>query len=362
MERVKHKKRRKWWLRFFAIFMSICLLVSGYFFYQVWGAMNQSFDPLNRDKSDKRDSAVSMDEPFSVLILGTDVKDESKPWRSDVIMVATINPHEKSMKMLSIPRDTYAEIANSNGVKTKINAAPVYGQQSGVGPVTNTVYTVENFLNIPIDYYVKVNFTGFMEVVDALGGVEVNIPFTFTTRNFGEYLTYQEGPAHLDGRQALGYVRMRKQDPRGDSGRNDRQREVLQSLMEQALSVKSISKVDDILRSVGNNVTHDFEINQFMALQSIYSEAKNQSESVTMEGFDDKNNPRGIWFHYVSDEERLRVSNLLREHLELDLETLDGNPYNPEQDPANQEGTPSEQPGQAPGTDGSHQEPPSTDH
>lgn len=325
--------------------------------------MNQSYDPLNREKSAKRDAEVTMDDPFSVLILGTDVKDESQPWRSDVMMVVTINPNEKSMKMLSIPRDTYTEITNSNGVKTKINAAPVYGQQSGVGPVTNTVYTVEEFLNIPIDYYVKVNFTGFMEIVDALGGVDVNIPFTFTMRLFNEYITYQEGPAHLDGRQALGYVRMRKEDPRGDAGRNERQREVFQSLMEQALSIKSISKVDDILRSVGNNVTHDFEVSQFMALQNIYSQAKNQTETVAMEGYDDKNNPRGVWFHHVSDEERLRVSNLLREHLELDPETLDGNPYNPAQDPNNPANKPTEeQPGQAPGTEDTHQETPSSDY
>ncbi|WP_245891148.1 LCP family protein [Desmospora activa] len=292
---------------------------------------------MKRDKSAKRDGVVNTDEPFSVLILGTDVKVESnQPWRSDVIMVATFNPNDHSMKMLSIPRDTYTEIPNSNGVKTKINAAPVYGQKANAGAVTNSAIAVEELLNIPIDYYVKVNFTGFMEVVDALGGIEVNVPFTFTTRLFNQYKTYEEGPAHLNGEEALGYVRMRKQDPRGDAGRNDRQREVLQSLMNQALSITSITKVDDIMQSVGNNITHNFKMNQIMDLQKIYRESKDDSESIKMEGYDDKNNPEGVWYHYISDEERLRVSNLLRKHLELPLETLDGQPYDPEQAPTDE--------------------------
>ncbi|PTM60000.1 LytR family transcriptional attenuator [Desmospora activa DSM 45169] len=317
--------------------MSVCLLVSGYFIYLIWDAASESFDQMKRDKSAKRDGVVNTDEPFSVLILGTDVKVESnQPWRSDVIMVATFNPNDHSMKMLSIPRDTYTEIPNSNGVKTKINAAPVYGQKANAGAVTNSAIAVEELLNIPIDYYVKVNFTGFMEVVDALGGIEVNVPFTFTTRLFNQYKTYEEGPAHLNGEEALGYVRMRKQDPRGDAGRNDRQREVLQSLMNQALSITSITKVDDIMQSVGNNITHNFKMNQIMDLQKIYRESKDDSESIKMEGYDDKNNPEGVWYHYISDEERLRVSNLLRKHLELPLETLDGQPYDPEQAPTDE--------------------------
>lgn len=319
--------------------MSLCLLVTGYFIYLIWDAASGSYDQMRREKSAKRDEVVDTDQPFSVLILGTDVREESnQPWRADVIMVATFNPHAHSMKLLSIPRDTYADIPNSNGVKTKINAAPIYGQKAGTGAVTNMAIATEEFLNIPIDYYVKVNFTGFIQMVDALGGVEVNVPFTFTTRLFNQYKTYEEGPAHLNGEQALGYVRMRKQDPKGDAGRNERQREVLQSLMEKALSVSSITKMDDIMKSVGDNVTHDFKMNQMMDLQKIYREAKDDSETIQMDGYDDKNNPQGIWYHYVSDEERLRVSNILRNHLKLPLQTLDGQPYDPQQAPAEEQG------------------------
>ena len=113
--------------------------VSSYFIYQVWAAAEQSFDPLNRDKSDKRDKEITMEDPFTVLLVGTDVRTaDAKDWRSDVLMVAAVNPKKNSIKMLSIPRDTYAAISNSNGVKTKINSAPYYGTRSQVGPMTNT--------------------------------------------------------------------------------------------------------------------------------------------------------------------------------------------------------------------------------
>src|SRR5699024_7777599 len=213
----------------------------------------------------------TMKDPFTIMFVGTDVRSaDDTNWRSDVLIIAAVNPHDKPIKMVSIPRDTKVLISNSNGVRTKINSAPYYGKQAEVGPMTNTITTVEDFLNIPIDYYVKVNFNGFIEVVDAVGGVDVNIPFDFTMRLFNKMEHYEKGPAHLDGRRALGYVRMRKSDPRGDLGRNMRQREVIQSLMDQIVSINSVTRIDDILKSVGNNVTHNMKMKQFIALQELY--------------------------------------------------------------------------------------------
>ncbi|MFC4077059.1 LCP family protein [Salinithrix halophila] len=346
MTRVKEKKKKKLWLRIFLSLLIIGVLASGYFIYQVFGAVDQSYDPLNRKKSDKRDKEVTMDEPFTVLLVGTDVKSaKAKNWRSDTMIVAAVNPKKKSIKMVSVPRDTYAEIANSNGVKTKLNAAPYYGTQNRVGPMTNTVQTLENYLNIPIDYYVKINFSGFIQVVDALGGVDVDVPFNFNMRLFYKWYTFKQGPTHLDGHEALAYVRMRKSDPRGDAGRNERQREVVQNLMSQAVSLNSVSKIDDVLKAVGDNVSHNMKVSEMYKLQSTYrSIPKDRTETLKVQGYDSKDNPQGIWYHYINDNERLRISHILQKELELPLETLDGQKFqgqSPAEEGADQtEGTP----------------------
>ncbi|GGA54962.1 putative transcriptional regulator YvhJ [Kroppenstedtia guangzhouensis] len=321
------------WLRILTVFMVGIIGVSSYFIYQVWAAAEQSFDPLNRDKSDKRDKEITMEDPFTVLLVGTDVRTaDAKDWRSDVLMVAAVNPKKNSIKMLSIPRDTYAAISNSNGVKTKINSAPYYGTRSQVGPMTNTVQTVENFLNIPIDYYVRINFNGFIEAVDAVGGVDVNVPFDFNMRLFYKWYSFKKGPAHLNGHEALAYVRMRKSDPEGDLGRNKRQKEVIQALMNQMTSVKTVTKVDDLLKAVGNNISHNLEMNQMIALQDTYRKIpKDRMETLEINGENSKNNPQGVWYFLVSDQERLRISTILRKQLQLPLETLDGQPYTPPQ-------------------------------
>ncbi|WP_169713587.1 LCP family protein [Paludifilum halophilum] len=284
---------------------------------------------MNREKSKKREEKVTLEDPFTVLLIGTDVKKASNEnWRPDVLMVAAVNPKKKSIKMISIPRDTYTEIANANGAKNKINSSAYYGKKAGVGPVTNTVETVEELFNIPIDHYAKINFSGFIEIVDALGGVEVNSKFPFTMRLFNKMQHYEKGTLQLDGERALGYVRMRKQDPRGDLGRNERQREVLQELVGKMVSIKSVTKIDDILKSVGDNVTYSIKLNELPALQSTYREIpKDHIDTIQLQGQNSNDNPKGIWYYHITDQERLRVSHILQKQLDLPLETLEGEEF-----------------------------------
>ncbi|PTM59545.1 LCP family protein [Desmospora activa] len=344
MSRVQKHKKKKPWLRVLLICFTIILIGSGCIVYQLWGAFDQSFDPLERDKSTKREQVATMDEPFTVLLIGADGDDQN--WRADTLMLAAINPKENTMFMYSIPRDSYAEMANSNGVKTKINAAPYYGVRAGVDPETNLVETVEDYLNVPVDYFVKLNFQGFIDVVDAIGGVEVDVPFSFDMRLFNKWYSFQEGPAHLDGHEALAYVRMRKSDPRGDAGRNDRQREVVQNLLSQGVSFNSVNKINDVLQAVGNNLGHNMQVNEMYKMQSLYRNVpKDQVETLQDNGYDSKDNPQGIWYHYISDEERLRLSHILQRQLDLPLQTLDGQEFMG-QSPADQgENTPAENEG-----------------
>lgn len=218
-ERVRKRRIKRWLFR--AAFLSLALIVlsGSYLFYKTWDAAAETYEPMNRKKSDLRENEVTLDDPFTVLLLGTDVGKETQNWRADVIMVATVNPKTKSVKIVSIPRDSYVEIANTGGHRDKINSAPYWGTQKGVGPVTNTAETIEQFLNIPVDYYAKVNFRGFIDIVDAFGGVDVNVKFDFWEKRYGkqERFYFTKGPMHLNGEQALSYVRMRKRDPRGIS-------------------------------------------------------------------------------------------------------------------------------------------------
>ncbi|WP_317951459.1 LCP family glycopolymer transferase, partial [Rossellomorea marisflavi] len=168
--------------------------------------MNEDID---RPRSDKRTEEVKFDKkhPFSVLLLGVDERAGDKG-RSDTMIVVTVNPHEKTTKMLSIPRDTLVDIVG-RGTRDKINHAYAFGG------VEMSMDTVEEFLDIPIDYYAKINMEGFKDIVNAVGGVTVNNDFTFSSGGY----TFNEGQLSLNGEKALAYTRMRKQDPRGDFGR-----------------------------------------------------------------------------------------------------------------------------------------------
>ena len=114
--------------------------------------------------------------------------------------------------MLSIPRDTRTEIVG-HGTTDKITHAYAFGREE------MTIVTVENLLDIPIDYYVRVNMEGFQDIVDAVGGIQVNNSLDFT--NGGH--NYAKGLINLNGEQALSFVRMRYDDPNGDFGRQERQ-------------------------------------------------------------------------------------------------------------------------------------------
>lgn len=344
VERVRKKRIRKWLLRATFLSLAVIVLSASYLFYRTWDAAADTHKPMDREKSDLRDNEVTIEDPFTVLLLGTDVTKENDNWRPDVIIVAAVNPKTHSIKMVSIPRDSYVEIANTGGHRDKINSASYWGRQKGVDPVTNTAETIEQMLNVPIDHYAKVNFKGFIDVVDALGGVDVNVKFDFWEKKLGspERYYFKKGPMHLNGDQALSYVRMRKRDPRGDLGRNERQREVLVSLMDQALSLKGLTKVNQIMDILGENISTSFKVRELLAMQELYRKiSKDNIDMIELKVTDGwaQIGGQNASIVQVSDAEKQRVSQILREHLELD-------PPSPEEETAQPD------PGAAPENEG----------
>src|SRR5690606_321166 len=214
--------------------------------------------------------------------------------RTDTMMVMAVNPRKESALLFNIPRDTRTEIAG-RGIQDKINHAYAYGG------VKMSIETVEQFLDVPIDYYAKVNMQEFAKIVDALGGVEVDNPFAF--RYDGH--TFEKGRIHLDGDTALKYARMRYEDPRGDLGRNERQRRVLKSMIEKAASPGILANLGTVLESLGSSVTTNINFEEMKKLGNDYRNAIRQVETLEIKGRGRKID--GIYYLIVSEEEKRRV-------------------------------------------------------
>jgi LCP family protein required for cell wall assembly len=279
-----------------------------------WNLVTSTFvtiqEDIERKESEKRLETINFEEgdPFSILLMGIDepLQDEEIPMhRSDTLILVTVNPDMNSTHMVSIPRDTYTEIVGT-GEKDKINHAYAFGGTQ------MTIRTVENFLDVPVDYFVRVDMEGFEGMVDAVGGVEVDNDFDFEFKD----VHFEEGPIQLNGEEALKYARMRKQDPRGDFGRQVRQRQVIQALIDKGASFSSVTKFEEILSVVEDNVRTNFSLREVWSIQSNYRDALNTIEEHEIEG---KDNMMDETYYYLPKEEKMQeLSEVLKEHLELD--------------------------------------------
>ncbi|EOO73047.1 LytR family transcriptional regulator [Bacillus mycoides] len=290
--------------------IGVLIVGGGVYAYTVYSNVSNTLDavhkPLDREKSEKRDQKVDVSDkkPISILMMGVDQRGEDQG-RSDSLMLFTLNPTTKSMKIVSIPRDSYTEIVGK-GTKDKINHAYAFGG------IDMAVKTVENFLNVPVDHYIEVNMDGFKDIVDAVGGVDVNNDLDFTY----EGIHFEKGNIHLDGTKALHYSRMRKLDPRGDFGRQMRQRQVIQGVIKQGASVSSLASYGDVLKAIEKNVKTSLTQDQMFDIQKNYKDCIQNSEEIQIPG-DGHKAADGIWYYYVPDAAKQDLTNKLKAHLEL---------------------------------------------
>ncbi|MGD7052974.1 LCP family protein [Sutcliffiella horikoshii] len=318
------KKKGKRLKRALLIFLTLFLAVvayGGYMLFETYQAANNAYTELDREKSKYRDKEVEINkDPFSVLIMGIeDYSTNGENGRTDTLIVATLNPKEKTMKLLSIPRDTLVYYEHL-GYESRINHAHAYGGKE------MTIEKVEELLEVPIDYYSTVNFEGFKNVIDILGGVEVEVPFDFTEKSDvdNSILEFTEGPMNLNGEEALAYARMRKQDPRGDFGRNDRQKQIIQAAMSEMLKPGNLLKVDNIAKEMGKNVQTNIRVSEGIGLSKLYAGFNSSSmENVTLEGADDTST--GAYYFIPYEESILEVRSILKQHLEIEETTEEVN-------------------------------------
>jgi LCP family protein required for cell wall assembly len=314
---VKKRKKKKRLRKILLVVIILLLSLTGFGVYQAYQtlqAAGESYDDLGRDKSDLREGFVSISkDPVSVLLLGVeDYTTGGENGRTDTIMVATFNPNDEKLKLLSIPRDTLVEIVG-HGTEEKINHAYARGGR------LMTIDTVENLLDIPIDYYATVNFDSFKNIVDILGGVTVDVPFDFKQNSddrVAEKLEFYEGEMEVDGRHALAYARMRMEDPRGDIGRNERQQQVVKAIIKKSLSLSTITKVDDLAKEFGKNVTTNLGVSEGLSFLKEYKDFNvNSIDQLTLETFPERIN--GVQYQIVDEESLDEIRTTLKNHLEI---------------------------------------------
>lgn len=307
MKRSKEKKsKKKIWLWIVGSLLTIFLIFIGTAYYTIQKTMNKINTPLLETTGDenKEQKIVTKKDPFSVLMLGVDER-KNDSGRSDTMIVITVNPEKHTMKMLSIPRDTRTEIIGHNSVD-KINHAYAFGG------VPMAMRTVENFLDIPINYYVFINMEGFLQIIDTIGGVTIDNDMDLTYNSYH----YPKGEITLDGDKALIFSRIRYEDPRGDFGRQIRQRQIIEAVLKKASSTSSILlKATDMLDVVGDNVRMNFTMKDLIQLQSIYKKMDGKIDQLS---FKEGNGKRidNIWYFMPEETELEKIKSELKASLQ----------------------------------------------
>lgn len=221
-------------------------------------------------------SSDKIDKPFTVLVMGIDstapTLKKNASGNGDALMLLTFNPKTLNATILSIPRDTYVPIACfANQKENKITHAAWNGASC-------MIKTIENFTGVDIDYYVKVNFQGVVKLVNAMDGIEVDVPLDFCESNSkratsnDKLICLKEGKQTLNGEQALALARHRKTLLTGDLQRGVNQQLVIQGMLNKVKSIKSAGQMLKILDMVSQNIDTNFTTNQIL---SFYDIAKN---------------------------------------------------------------------------------------
>ena len=185
------------------------------------------------------------DRVFTMYISGIDTYGSvSAKSRSDVNILATINVDTRQVLLVSTPRDFYVPLPISNGIPDKLTHAGIYGVECSMG-------TLEMLYNTEIDYYFRVNFSGFKKIIDALGGVTVHSDYSFSASSAGYY--FSEGENNLNGDEALAFARERYAFSAGDRQRGKNQMEVIRAVIEKAMSPAILTGYTGIMESVAGN-------------------------------------------------------------------------------------------------------------
>ncbi|TRM10627.1 LytR family transcriptional regulator [Lentibacillus cibarius] len=311
--------KRKKWLIVFGVCM--LLVVAGgvgyamHLYDKTEETVTESQKKISRDHntSELRVEEVDpVEDNVSVLFIGVDnseIRNEQTS-RSDALILATFNKESSSVKLLSIPRDSYVYVPEVDRY-TKITHAHAYGGAEA------TIETVENFLDVPVDYYAEMNFNGFVDVVDALGGIKYDVPYEFSEfdsndKRNGVHLN--AGYQTLNGEEALALARTRKYD--NDIERGKRQQAILKTIFDKATSTASVFKLGEVIDAIGSNMTTNMTFTDMKNFLSYGLDENVAIDKMILDGsggyMDD-----GLWYFQVSEDSKRNIRAELRNHLDM---------------------------------------------
>lgn len=267
---------------------------------------------------------IDATEPLTILLMGVDMDQATRGgvWeegRSDSMILVTVNPKTKETTMMSLTRDIMVEIAEANGESTgtveKLNHSYSYGQ----APMA--IATIEKMMDIDIDRYIEINMDGLVELVDAVGGIEVNNTLGFPI-SISEYepaytAIVPTGKRLVNGDQALVYARMRYDDPEGDIGRQRRQREVITAIVKKLLQLDGFTQYKKILTAISNNMRTDIEISTATIPELLgYKDSIRNLHSYQLRGIDQLVDE--IYYQLPPTQHLLEMQNILKTSIGLE--------------------------------------------
>lgn len=311
--RKPRRKRKFGCFGFIVVLLLIAIGVAGFYAWNVYRNVEQTTAVLYTEKPEGqvlvREESIDIqqeEKPFSVLLLGIDTGDMGRvdQGRSDVMMVATVNPNTNRTTITSIPRDSLTDIVGY-GTQDKINHAYAFG---GVAMSANTV---QNLLEIPIDFTVSVNMQGFEDIVDAVGGITITPTDTFSQDG---YQFYEGQSTFMDGTMALAYSRNRY-DTGGDYGRQARQRQLIDGILHSALNVSTLWNYNEILASLQGNVQTDITFDDMLTIFNNYRGAIDTIENYQLSGSGSMID--GVYYEILDPSSLAEVIDQLQYELEL---------------------------------------------
>ncbi|NLJ18272.1 LCP family protein [Globicatella sulfidifaciens] len=320
---VKRKRRNKKIIMFLVLPILILLTVIIVYGFSVLNkaqeVVNSSYESDGRDSgSELRDDIVDPKvDNVSILFIGVDhggVRNTSVNGLSDALILATFNKNQNSVKLLSIPRDSYVYVPELD-TYTKINHAHAYGGAK------SSIETIENLLEVPIDYYVRINFDAFIDIIDTLNGVIVDVPYEVkeldSNDNAGA-IHLLPGKQLLNGEEALAFARTRRKD--NDLERGKRQQQLIKAMIDRAVSINTLFNIDALLTAVCDNMSTNMKPNDIISFTNYGLSSNLDIETLNLTGSD-------LWtptYYFELNEEHLEENKrILKEHLGLISPTPD---------------------------------------
>lgn len=250
--------------------------------------------------------------PFVVAVAGNDtwfgnISNMNALGRTDVNILLVVNPLTKKILMITIPRDAYVGLGGNKAKMDKLTHASVYG-------ISAWKKTIESFMDCQINYFIRVNFSSLVKIVNALGGIDIDNPYAFQTITHrvyegGSYVPrsyyFEAGNIHLNGNQALLYCRERYNLSNGDMGRNAHQAIVLKALINKVSSYEIIAKADSFLDSIKGTFLTDISMDEIFDLVEMqlndFAKWDIKTYSITGKGTMDKSYAMGGKILYVNN-------------------------------------------------------------